>query len=67
MQFTKALYEVLGTKGLIVDIRGNVGGDDEQTTDFNGYFIPDKSQPQYYENSAFSNRFLNKTGAPQEL
>mmetsp|Transcript_103322 Transcript_103322/g.182098 ORF Transcript_103322/g.182098 Transcript_103322/m.182098 type:complete len:514 (-) Transcript_103322:53-1594(-) len=50
--FANAVNTLNNTPGIIIDIRGNVGGSDEQAADFNGLFLPEGSSEVYYEQIA---------------
>jgi carboxyl-terminal processing protease len=60
-EFAEAISDLADTPGIIVDIRGNDGGDDDQGSDFNAHFLP-KHVTQFYEDVAYSNRLMKDAG-----
>lgn len=48
-----------GAEQMIVDLRGNDGGDDVQGPLVVDFFLPVDTQPQFYEQVSYSNRLLS--------
>jgi carboxyl-terminal processing protease len=65
--FAEAIKPLADTPGIIVDIRGNDGGDDNQGADFNSLFLPKTEGKVFYEYASYSNRFLKAAGEAKYL
>ena len=60
-QMVNALVDLRsrGATGLVMDMRGNDGGNDEQVLDILKFFIPPESPVRVYERASYSNRLLS--------
>ena len=48
-----------GAQGIVLDIRGNDGGDDDQGADVINFFLPSDAPEALYERASYSNRLLS--------
>ena len=48
-----------GAEAMVVDLRGNDGGDDVQGPEIVRFFVPEGTLPRYYEQVSYSNRLLS--------
>jgi len=62
VKFAEAIKKLQHTPGMVIDIRGNDGGDDDQAADLNSHFMPASAGKIVYELVSFSNRLLSDIG-----
>jgi hypothetical protein len=48
-----------GAQGIVLDIRGNDGGDDDQGAEVINFFVPSSTPKTLYERASYSNRLLS--------
>ena len=48
-----------GAQGIVLDIRGNDGGDDDQGAEVISFFMPSSAPKALYERASYSNRLLS--------
>eukprot|EP01052_Picozoa_sp_SAG31_P023678 SAG31_NODE_1968_length_6780_cov_1.940129_1_plen_528_part_00 len=58
-KMASALASFKAAKGVILDIRGNDGGDDPQGPKILDFFLPQDAQKVLYERASYSNRLLS--------
>ena len=61
LEMAKAIADLTaqGAKRMIVDLRGNDGGDDVQGPTIVDFFVPEGASPRFYEQVSYSNRLLS--------